>query len=87
MPWTSSGAVFGGDRTNIRPASGGLAKLMPRLHRDYDSGLSLGLDATLTASDPLSRGRYGGEAIEKAFADARTGLGRGRDRPDRWRRL
>ena len=28
----------------------GVAKLMPRLHRDFDSGLSVGLDATLTAT-------------------------------------
>jgi hypothetical protein len=49
---------------------------MPRLHRDFDSGLSIGLDATLTAADPLSHGRYGGDVFEKAFADVRTGLGR-----------
>ena len=49
---------------------------MPRLHRDFDSGLSLGLDATFTASDPLSRGRYGGDVFEKAYGDVRTGLGR-----------
>jgi hypothetical protein len=49
---------------------------MPRLHRDYDSGLSLGLDATLAVSDPLSRGRYGGDFFEKVYGEARTGLGR-----------
>jgi hypothetical protein len=54
----------------------GVAKLMPRLHRDFDSGLSLGLDATLTAADPLSYGRYGGDVFEKAYGDVRTGLGR-----------
>src|SRR4051812_10006230 len=48
---------------------------MPRLHRDYDSGLSIGLNATLSASDALSRGRYG-EGAEKLYAEIRTGLGR-----------
>ena len=59
-----------------QPAVSGSAKLMPRLHRDYDSGLSLGLDATLAVSDPLSRGRYGGDFFEKAYGEARPGLGR-----------
>jgi hypothetical protein len=54
----------------------GVIKAMPRLHRDYDSGLSLGLDATITQSDVLSRGRYGGDVFEKAYGDIRTGLGR-----------
>ena len=53
-----------------------MVKLIPQLKRDYDSGLSLALDATLTASDPLSRGRYDGDAIEKLYGEARTGLGR-----------
>ena len=70
----ASGAGFGGTRTN-QTASGAL-KLMPRLHRDYDSGLSIALDATLTASDRLSRGRYDGDFIEKAYGEVRTGLGR-----------
>ena len=72
---TASGAVFDSSLKR-QPAASGSAKLMPRLHRDYDSGLSLGLDATLAVSDPLSRGRYGGDFFEKAFAEARTGLGR-----------
>ena len=70
-----------------QPAASGVAKLMPRLHRDYDSGLSIGLDATLTASDALSRGRYGGDVFEKAYGEVRTGLGRLEIGPDRWRRL
>jgi hypothetical protein len=71
----ASGAVFDSDLKR-QPAASGAVKLMPRLHRDYDSGLSLGLDATLAVSDPLSRGRYDGDFFEKAFAEARTGLGR-----------
>ena len=70
----ASGALFGGARTTQNVS--GAFKLMPRLHRDYDTGLSLGLDATLAASDPLSRGRYGGDFFEKAFAEIRMGLGR-----------
>jgi hypothetical protein len=72
---TASGAVFDSNLKR-QPAASGSAKLMPRLHRDYDSGLSLGLDATLAVSDPLSRGRYGGDFFEKVYGEARTGLGR-----------
>jgi hypothetical protein len=71
----AGGALFGANGHGGRNASG-VFKLMPRWHRDYDSGLSLGLDATLTASDPLSRGRYGGDVFEKIYGDVRTGLGR-----------
>ncbi len=58
-----------------QPAASGYIKLMPRLHRDYDSGLSIGLDATFSGSDALSRGRYG-EGVEKLYGEIRTGLGR-----------
>jgi hypothetical protein len=74
---TASGALF----TPHQPgwggtqASGGL-RLMPEIRRDYDSGLSLGLDGIVAAADPLSRGRYDGDAIERLAATARTGLGR-----------
>src|SRR6185312_763407 len=54
----------------------GALKAMPRLHRDYDSGLVLELDSTFTVSDPLSRGRYGGDMLEKLYGAVRTGLGR-----------
>ncbi len=56
-------------------ASGALL-LMPQIRRDYDSGLSLGLVSTFALADPLSRGRYDGDAIERLAATARTGLGR-----------
>ena len=71
----AGGALFSANGHGGQNASG-VAKLMPRMHRDYDSGLSLGLDATLTAADILSRGRYNGDTIEQAFGDIRTGLGR-----------
>lgn len=69
----ASGALFVGGQTH--QAASGALKLMPRLHRDYDSGLSIGLDATLTESDALSRGRYNGDFFEKAYGDIHTGLG------------
>jgi len=71
----ASGAVFDSSPSR-QPWASGAAKLMPRLHRDYDSGLSLGLDATLAVHDPLSYGRYGGDFFEKVFGEVRTGLGR-----------
>ena len=72
---TASGAAFDSNLKR-QPGASGSAKLMPRLHRDYDSGLQLGLAATLAVSDPLSRGRYGGDFLEKIFGEVRTGLGR-----------
>ena len=71
----ASGALFD-NSLDGQPWASGAAKLMPRLHRDYDSGLSLGLNATLAVSDPLSRSRYDGDFFEKAFGEIRTGLGR-----------
>jgi len=56
-------------------ASGAL-RLMPGLKRSYDSGLSLGAEGTFTAADPLSRGRYDGDAIERLVGSAGTGLGK-----------
>ena len=53
----------------------GYARAMPQIRRDYDSGLSLALAGTFVAADPLSRGRYDGDVIEKLAAEARTGLG------------
>ena len=56
-------------------ASGAL-RLMPGLRRSYDSGLSLGAEGAFTAADPLSRGRYDGDAIERLVGSAGTGLGK-----------
>ena len=71
----AGGAAFSATGHGGQNASG-VVKLMPRLHRDYDSGLSLGLNTTIVASDVLSRGRYDGDVFEKAYGDIRTGLGR-----------
>ena len=71
----AGGAVFDGNLKG-QPVASGVLKAMPRLHRDYDSGLVLELDSTFAVSDPLSRGRYGGDFLEKLYGAARTGLGR-----------
>lgn len=71
----ASGALFTPHQPGGTQASGAL-RLLPEIRRDYDTGLSLGLDGAFTAADPLSRGRYDGDAIERLAATARTGLGR-----------
>ena len=72
----AGGAAFGASGNGGSAHISGAAKLTARLHRDYDSGLSLGFNTTLTASDILSRGRYGGDAVEQAYGEARIGFGR-----------
>lgn len=54
----------------------GDVRLMPSITRDYDSGLGLDLGGTFAAEDPLSRGRYDGDVIERLAGQARTGLGK-----------
>jgi hypothetical protein len=71
----AGGALFSVNNHQATHTSGAV-KLTPRLHRDFDSGLSLGFDTTITASDVLSRGRYNGDVFEKIYGDIRTGLGR-----------
>lgn len=73
----ASGALFDPDQPgwNGAQASGAL-RLMPELRRDYDSGLALALDGAFTAADPLSRGRYDGDVIERLAGSVRTGLGK-----------
>jgi len=73
----ASGALFGPDQPGWSgmQASGAL-RLMPELKRSYDSGLMLGLAGTFTAADPLSRGRYDGDAIERLAGSVGTGLGK-----------
>jgi hypothetical protein len=73
----ASGALFSPDQPGWSGAqASGALRLMPELRRDYDSGLSLGLGGTFTAADPLSRGRYDGDVIERLAGSARTGLGK-----------
>jgi hypothetical protein len=70
----AGGALIAGDDTAAEVT--GAVKLMPRLERDYDSGLSLALAGTFTAADPLSRGRYNGDVVEKLYGEVHSGLGR-----------
>jgi hypothetical protein len=73
----AGGALFGPHQLGGDGAqANGDLRLKPELRRDYDSGLSLGLAGTFTAADPLSRGRYDGDAIERLVGEARTGLGK-----------
>jgi hypothetical protein len=72
----ASGALFQPDQPSWRGAQvSGVLRAMPQLRRDYDSGLSLSLNGTFAATDPLSRGRYDGDVIERLAGAARTGLG------------
>ena len=72
----ASGALFQPDQPGWSGTqASGVLRAMPQLRRDYDSGLSLALDGTFAAADPLSRGRYDGDVIEQLTGSARTGLG------------
>lgn len=72
----ASGALFGPDQPGWSGAQvSGVLRAMPQLRRDYDSGLSLSLNGTFAAADPLSRGRYDGDVIERLAGAMRTGLG------------
>jgi len=73
----AGGALFDARQPGAKSAASGVLRLLPEIRRDYDSGLSLGLAATLAASDPLSRGRYDGDVLERLAGMVRTGLGTG----------
>ncbi|HEX3756682.1 MAG TPA: hypothetical protein VHV26_16550 [Rhizomicrobium sp.] len=72
----AGGTVIAGGAPDGGVPASGVVKLMPRLERDYDSGLSLAVAGTFTLADPLSRGRYDGDAVEQLYGEARTGVGR-----------
>ena len=71
----AEGTAFGSGQANGSHVSGMLA-LDPTLSRSYDSGLALALAGRFVAADPLSRGRYDGDAIEYLAASAHSGLGK-----------
>jgi len=72
----ASGALFNPQQPGWDGGqTSGALRLMPELKRDYDSGLSLALNSTFTLADPLSRGRYDGDVIERLAGTASTGLG------------
>lgn len=73
----AGGALFNPSQPGRSGAqASGDVRVMPDLRRDYDSGLGLDLGGTFAAEDPLSRGRYDGDVIERLAAQARTGLGK-----------
>jgi hypothetical protein len=73
----AGGALFNPDQPGWSGAqASGDVRLMPQIRRDYDSGLGLDLGGTFAAEDPLSRGRYDGDVIERLAGEARTGLGK-----------
>jgi len=54
----------------------GALRFFPSLEREYDSGLALGLHASILAwRDRLANDRYGGQVFEKVYFTAQTGLG------------
>lgn len=69
----AEGSVFGG---NSRGGFSGMLAADPTLSRLYDSGLGLALSGRFVAADPLSRGRYDGDAVEYLAASVQTGLGK-----------
>jgi len=71
----AGGALFDAHQPGDAALASGVVRLMPAIRRDYDSGLSLGVESTLAVSDPLSRGRYDGDVLERLAGVARTGLG------------
>jgi len=71
----AEGAIFDSGRFSGPRVSGALS-LDPTLSRLYDSGLSLALAGRFVAADPLSRGRYDGDATEYLAASAHSGLGK-----------
>lgn len=69
------GALFGADQPGPAASAAGVAKLTARLAQTDDTGLTLSLNGTVAAHDRLSFGRYDGDALEKLYGEARTGLG------------
>ena len=66
---SAEGALFGPRQPGNGDAASGILRFSPTLKRSYDSGFSWSLNATLAASDSLSRGRYDGDVLEKAYAE------------------
>jgi hypothetical protein len=69
------GAVFAADQPGSAATVGGVAKLIARLARTDDTGLTLSLNSTLAVHDRLSFGRYDGDLLEKLYGEARTLFG------------
>jgi hypothetical protein len=68
---SAEGALFSANQPGPDTNASGIARFSPSLRRMYDSGFFWSLNATLSASDPLSRGRYDGDVLEKAYAETK----------------
>jgi hypothetical protein len=76
----ANGAAFATDQPDFagldKGGATGELRLFPVLEREYDSGLSIGLHASILAwHDRLSNDRYGGKVFEKTYFAVQTGLG------------
>lgn len=68
---SAQGALFSARQPGGDVFASGIARFSPSLQRMYDSGFSWSLNGTLAASDPLSRGRYDGDVLEKAYGETK----------------
>ncbi len=66
---SAEGSLFSARQPGGDAFASGIARFSPSLRRMYDSGFSWSVNGTLAASDPLSRGRYDGDVLEKAYAE------------------
>ncbi len=65
------GALFSANQPGSDTNASGIARFNASLRRMYDSGFFWSLNGTLSASDPLSRGRYDGDVLEKAYVETK----------------
>jgi hypothetical protein len=68
---SAEGSLFAASQPGNDASASGIARFSPVLSRMYDSGFVWSLNATLAAADPLSRGRYDGDVLEKAYAETK----------------
>jgi hypothetical protein len=66
---SAEGALFSARQPGTDQFASGIARFSPSLKRMYDSGFTWSLNGTLAASDALSRGRYDGDVLEKAYGE------------------
>ena len=66
---SAEGSLFAARQPGGDVFASGIARFSPSLRRMYDSGFSWSVNGTLAAADPLSRGRYDGDVLEKAYAE------------------
>jgi hypothetical protein len=76
----ANGAAFAAEQPDFagldQGGATGALRFFPVLERDYDSGLAIGLHASILAwRDRLSNDRYGGRVFEKTYLSLQTGLG------------